>query len=122
MALMLNQIQVYGQKFRAGGIVGFGVQTYLNYYLTSRGFVPPRALVLILSLMMTLDLSLVSVRPPRYRGPVRSCGEKAKCGFWAVGTHHPRVIEDLSAKPAAADRPRLPIHRFPHDEEVAAGT
>lgn len=60
MALMLNQLQLYGQKFRAGGIIGYGVQTYLNYYFNVVGSYLLVLLVLILSLMMTLDLSLVS--------------------------------------------------------------
>ncbi len=61
MALLITKIQVYGLMFRAGGIVGYGVQTYLNYYFNVVGSYILVLLVLILSLMMTMDLSLVSL-------------------------------------------------------------
>ncbi|MDQ5984468.1 MAG: DNA translocase FtsK [Syntrophus sp. SKADARSKE-3] len=60
-ALILNQIELLGQKYRAGGIIGYGVQTYLNYYFDVVGSYLLVLLVLILSLMLTMDLSLVTV-------------------------------------------------------------
>ncbi|MDD5168906.1 MAG: DNA translocase FtsK 4TM domain-containing protein, partial [Syntrophales bacterium] len=57
-ALLFNRIRVYDEMFRAGGILGYGIQTYLNYYFNVAGSYLLVLLVLVLSLMMTMDLSL----------------------------------------------------------------
>jgi DNA segregation ATPase FtsK/SpoIIIE, S-DNA-T family len=61
LSLIINKIQLYELTFRAGGFVGYGIQTYLNYYFNVVGSYILIILVLILSLMMTMDLSLVSL-------------------------------------------------------------
>lgn len=60
MSLLLDRIQLYGEMFRAGGLLGYGIRTYLNYYFNVAGAYILVLLVLLLSLMVTMDLSLVA--------------------------------------------------------------
>ena len=121
MALMLNQLQIYGQKFRAGGIIGYGVQTYLNYYFEVVGSYLLVLLVLILSLMMTLDLSLVSFSRNVMQFVIFSVREKPNA--WPQpGEKKTDKKPELSEKPAFADGPLIADPPLPrHGEEVPAG-
>lgn len=103
MALMLNQIQLYDRKFRAGGVIGYGVQTYLNYYFDVVGSYLLVLLVLILSLMMTLDFSLVFLGG-RIMQSLSLLWEKTKhlALTWRKG---PDEVPDALEKPLVAERP-----------------
>jgi len=60
-ALMVARVEIYEQAYRTGGLVGYGVQTYLNSYFNVVGSYILVLLVLILSLMLTMDFSLVTL-------------------------------------------------------------
>jgi DNA segregation ATPase FtsK/SpoIIIE, S-DNA-T family len=61
LALIWGKVQLQEQTFRAGGLLGYGVETYLQYYFNVAGSYILVLLLLILSLMLTMDLSLVSL-------------------------------------------------------------
>ena len=61
LALTIEKVRISEQTFRAGGIIGYGVESYLDSYFNVAGSYILALLVLILSLMMTMDLSLVSL-------------------------------------------------------------
>ena len=113
LALTLNKMQILEQTYRAGGLLGYGVQTYLQYYFNIVGSYILVLLLLVLSLMMTMDLSLVSLNA-RIMRLVIALWEKIRTRLvkWrqAVdGGNHP------PEEPLPGDAPAVPDILVPGD-------
>ena len=106
MALMWNKVQIQEQSFRAGGLLGYGVQTYLQSYFNVVGSYLLVLLLLLLSLMMTLDLSLVSVNA-RIVG--FACGAWGKLRERVAGWRGERPREGVREEGPAL--PDIPVPR-----------
>jgi len=104
LTLAFTRIDYFGKPFKAGGLLGQGLEGTLNTYFNVVGAYILVLLLLVLSLMLTLDLSLAAVG--------QKIGRTAVC-LWKA------VRERLSRLQAGDGRPFRGARSSPHHTDTA---